>query len=45
MGNLLNVTTMEYVDKEEHDAKLACSGTLLSEYHVNIDNGEIEKIQ
>lgn len=45
MGNILDVTTMEYVDKEEHDAKLACSGTLLSEYHVNIDTGEIEKIQ
>lgn len=45
MGNLLDVTTTEYVDKEEHDAKLACSGTLLSEYHVNIDTGEIEKIQ
>lgn len=45
MGNLLDVTIMEYVDKEEHDAKLACSGMLLSEYHVNIDTGEIEKIQ
>ncbi len=45
MGNLLDVTTMEYVDKEEHDAKLACSGMLLSEYHVNIDTGEIEQIQ
>ena len=45
MGNLLDVSIMEYVDKEEHDAKLACSGMLLSEYHVNIDSGEIEKIQ
>lgn len=45
MGNLLDVSIMEYVDKEEHDAKLACSGMLLSEYHVNIDTGEIEKIQ
>lgn len=45
MGNLLDVTTTDYVDKEEHDAKVACSGTLLSEYHVNIDTGEIEKIQ
>ncbi len=43
-GNLLDVATMEYVDKEEHDAKIACSGMLLSEYHVNIDTGEIEKI-
>ena len=45
MGNLLDITTMEYVDKEEHDAKLACSGALLNEYHVNIDTGEIEQIQ
>lgn len=45
MGNLLYVTTTEYVDNEEHDAKLACSGMLLSEYCINIDTGEIEKIQ
>ena len=45
IGNLLDVSITEYVDKEEHDAKLACSGMLLSEYHVNIDSGEIEKIQ
>ena len=45
MGNLLDVTIMEYVDKEEHDAVIACTGTLLKEYHVNIDTGEIEEIQ
>lgn len=45
LGNLLDVTTMEYVDKEEHDAKIACSGTLLSEYHIDMKTGEIEKIQ
>lgn len=45
MGNLLEVSIMEYVDKEEHDAKIACSGMLLKEYHVNIDTGEIEEIQ
>lgn len=45
MGNLLDVSVYEYVDKEEHDAKLLFSGTLLKEYHVNIDNGEIEEIQ
>lgn len=51
--NLLpNVFTMqklfseyEYVDKEEHDAKLLFSGKLLKEYHVNKDTGEIEEIQ
>lgn len=45
IGNLLDVTTTEYVDTEENDAKIACSGMLLSEYHINIDTGEIEKIQ
>lgn len=45
MGNLLDVAIMEYVDKEEHDANIACSGMLLAEYHVNIDTGELEKIQ
>lgn len=45
MGNLLDVSVYEYVDKEEHDAKSLFSGTLLKEYHVNIDNGEIEEIQ
>lgn len=45
MGDLLDVTTTDYVDKEEHDAKLACSGTLLNEYFVNMGTGEIEKIQ
>lgn len=45
MGNLLSVRIMDYVDKEEHDASIACSGTFLGEYHVNIDTGAIEKIQ
>lgn len=45
IGNLLDVSVYEYVDKEEHDAKLLFSGMLLKEYHVNIDNGEIEEIQ
>lgn len=45
MGNLLNVTVYEYVDKEEQDAKLLFSGMLLKEYHINKENGEIEEIQ
>jgi hypothetical protein len=45
MGNLLDVSVYEYVDKEEHDAKLLFSGMLLKEYHVNKDTGEIEEIQ
>lgn len=45
MDNLLDVSVYEYVDKEEHDAKLLFSGMLLKEYHVNKDTGEIEEIQ
>lgn len=45
MGNVLDVCIMDYVDKEEHDASLACTGTLLKEYHVSIDTGEITEIQ
>ncbi len=45
MGNLLDVSVYEYVDKEEHDAKLLFSGMLLKEYHVNKDTGEIEEIR
>ena len=45
MGNLLDVSVYEYVDKEEHDTKLLFSGKLLKEYHVNKDTGEIEEIQ
>lgn len=45
MGDLLDVSVYEYVDKEEHDAKLLFSGMLLKEYHVNKETGAIEEIQ
>lgn len=45
MGNLLDVTIYEYVEKEQHDANLLFSGMLLKEYHVNIDTEKIEEIQ
>lgn len=45
VGNLLDVSVYEYVDKEEHDAKLLFSGMLLKEYHVDKDTGEIEEVQ
>lgn len=45
LGNLLDVSVYQYVDKEEHDAKLLFSGLLLKEYHINIDNGNLEKIK
>ncbi|MBC8574429.1 hypothetical protein [Jingyaoa shaoxingensis] len=45
MGDLLDVSVYEYVDKEEHDANLLFSGMLLKEYHVNKETGAIEEIQ
>lgn len=45
MGGDLDVTVQEYVAKEEHDAKILGSGTVLAEYFVNIETGEIEKVR
>lgn len=45
MDNLLGVTIYEYVDKEEHDAKLLFSGMVLDEYFIDIDSGEILNAQ
>ena len=45
MGSDLDVTVQEYVAKEEHDAKMLGSGTVLAEYFVNIETGEIEKVR
>ena len=42
MGNLLDVSVYEYVDKEEHDAKLLFSGKLLKEYRRTADDGDID---
>ena len=42
-GNLY-VSQYEYVDGEEHDAKIMFSGTHLLDYIVYIDNGDIEKV-
>ena len=44
-GNVLDVSIYEYVDGEEHDAKLLFSGTLLKQYFVYTDTGKIEEIQ
>ena len=41
----LRVATMEYDDKEEHDANTLGCGTLINEFFVYTDNGDIEKIQ
>lgn len=40
----LQVDVREYVDKEEHDAKILNSGMLLTSYLVDIATGEIEEI-
>ncbi len=45
VGDSIDVTVYEYVDKEEHDAKKLFGGKLLKEYFVNIKTGEIEEIQ
>lgn len=44
-GNQLDVSVFDYVDKEEHDAKILFSGNLLKEYSVYLDNGDIEEIK
>lgn len=45
LGDILDVSVHEYVDGEEHDAKLLFGGRLLKEYFVNKDTGEIEEIK
>lgn len=43
--NTIDVTIMEYVEDEEHDANVLFGGTLLKEYWVYLDTGNIEQIQ
>ena len=43
--NVLSITIHDYVDKEEHDAKKLFGGTVLGEYFIYLDNGDIEKIR
>lgn len=45
IGNVLDVSVYEYVDKEEHDAKMLFSGMLLKEYEVNKDTGDIKEVK
>ena len=44
MGGQLDVTVQDYVPKEEHDANTLGSGTVLAEYLVDKETGEVEKI-
>lgn len=43
-GGQLDVTVQDYVSKEEHDANTLGSGTVLAEYLVDKETGEVEKI-
>lgn len=43
-AGVLDVTVLEYVDGEEHDAKKLFGGSLLKEYWVHTDTGEIEEL-
>ena len=45
VNGTLHVAIHEYVDGEEHDAKELFNGMLLGEYSINIETGQIEKIQ
>lgn len=45
VGGQLDVTVQDYVSKEEHDANVLGSGTVLAEYFVDKETGEIEKIR
>lgn len=44
-GDYIDVSIYDYVDGEEHDAKQMFTGTLLKEYKVYIDNGDIIEVQ
>lgn len=43
-GGVMYVSVHEYIDKEEHDAKVLGGGDLLKSYTVNLETGEIEDV-
>lgn len=43
-GEMLFVTVLKYVEKEEHDANIMFSGEVIKDYIVYTDNGDIEDI-
>lgn len=45
VADQIDVSIFEYVNKEEHDAKVLFGGNLLKEYSVYKDNGDIEEIK
>ena len=44
VGNLLSVVSHRYVEDEENDAKTLFCGDVISEYFINMETGEIEKL-
>lgn len=43
-GNIIYIDIYDYVKGEEHDANRLFTGTLLQQYFVYIDNGDIEEV-
>ena len=43
-GGVMSIGVHEYIDKEEHDAKVLGGGELLKSYTVNLETGEIEDV-
>ena len=43
-SDILDIAIYEYIDKEENDAKILFTGTLLANYQVNISTGEVTQI-
>lgn len=44
-SDTMDISVMEYVDGEEHDANQLFSGLLLNEYQLTISTGDITEIQ
>lgn len=44
-GGMIYLSLYDYVDGEEHDAKIMFSGTPLANYIIYADNGDIEKTE
>lgn len=43
LGGKLDVEVHEYVEDEEHDAKMLFSGMTLARYTVNMETGKVKK--
>lgn len=43
-SDILDIVVYDYVENEEHDAKVLFSGTALAYYQIDISTGEITQI-